>query len=294
MANNDYFKFHFHWQEIIDSLSESNKAVLYRAIIEYAKSGSIPELESTVQIVFTIIQKDIDYDNEKSKRISEKRSAAGSKHRGNQYQKKDNQNGTNVPIMNGTNVPDSEKQMIIIDEENGTNGTNVPIIKDDGTSVPNETLAHADNNPARPQINTPTCDNILSKQDIKENTPTKVVVSKKRRNNAAIAATPSNKLESRKSDFYNSLVPFLDKYPKEMLREFYEYWSESNRSMTKMRFEQQPVWELGKRLAAWARNDNKFKQYGSNRKTQQQINDEQRTIAASVVARLMQENKPVN
>lgn len=38
----------------------------------------------------------------------------------------------------------------------------------------------------------------------------------------------------------------------------------------------------------------KSNQYGSNRKTQQQINDEQRTIAASVVARLMQENKPVN
>lgn len=169
-----------------------------------------------------------------------------------------------------------------------------------GTEVERSTtLAHTDNtrtenNHARPQINTPTSDNKLSKQDNKETTPTKVGVSKKEENVAAIAATPSNKLEVRKADFYNSLVPFLDKYPKEMLRDFYEYWSESNRSMTKMRFEQQPTWEVGKRLAKWASKDNKFNQYGSNRKTQQQINDEQRTIAASVVARLMQENKPVN
>lgn len=63
-------------------------------------------------------------------------------------------------------------------------------------------------------------------------------------------------LENRRSKFYNSLVPYVGKYPKEMIRDFYDYWSETDRGVKpKMRFEKQTSWELSKRLARWERNN---------------------------------------
>lgn len=69
----------------------------------------------------------------------------------------------------------------------------------------------------------------------------------------------SSSLDSRSRMFYNSLIPYLDKYDKVMLRKFYNYWSEPNRSKTKMRFELEKTWDVGRRLATWkARDDNDF------------------------------------
>lgn len=75
---------------------------------------------------------------------------------------------------------------------------------------------------------------------------------------------------SRKDSFYQSLVPFVGKYPKEMIREFFDYWSEMNKSCTKMRFEQQPTWEVAKRLATWA---NREKDYGKSNNAVQSSGD---------------------
>lgn len=86
---------------------------------------------------------------------------------------------------------------------------------------------------------------IKGKNNIKETT-TGVVVKK----DAAKAATLS-----RKEAFYQSLIPFLGKYPKEMIRAFFDYWSELNKSGTKMRYELEKTWELPKRLATWANRE---------------------------------------
>ena len=81
------------------------------------------------------------------------------------------------------------------------------------------------------------------------NTPNVVLERKK----AAEAATLS-----RKENFGRSLIPYVDKYGKEMIREFFEYWTEMNKSKSKMRFEQQPTWETSKRLATWAKRDKNY------------------------------------
>lgn len=84
------------------------------------------------------------------------------------------------------------------------------------------------------------------------------VLSKKEKLTAAIAAT-----QKRKDEFYNSLIPFTQKYPKDMVRDFFNWWSELNKTKTKMRFEQQTTWETPKRLVTWA---NRNKEY-SNKKS---------------------------
>lgn len=86
---------------------------------------------------------------------------------------------------------------------------------------------------------------IKEKNIIKETTTD--VVAKK---DAAKAATLS-----RKDSFYHSLVPFVGQYPKEMIRAFYDYWSELNKSGTKMRYELEKTWELPRRLVTWANRE---------------------------------------
>jgi len=68
----------------------------------------------------------------------------------------------------------------------------------------------------------------------------------------------------RKANFYNSLIPYLPTYGKEQLREFFDYWSETNKSQSKMRFELEKTWEIGRRLARWSNNNKKYQDNGIN------------------------------
>lgn len=68
-----------------------------------------------------------------------------------------------------------------------------------------------------------------------------------------------NKLKERALNFKNEILTYINSYDKKMLKEFYEYWTEPNKSKTKMRFEQEKTWDLSRRLKRWASNnfDNK-------------------------------------
>lgn len=62
----------------------------------------------------------------------------------------------------------------------------------------------------------------------------------------------------RKTKFYDSLTEFVPTYGKQLIREFFDYWTEPNKSETKMKFELQKTWSLPHRLNTWARNDKNF------------------------------------
>lgn len=69
----------------------------------------------------------------------------------------------------------------------------------------------------------------------------------------SINADKSATLEFRKEEFYKSLIPFTTKYGKEMLRAFFDYWTEASPKAKKMRWEKQPAFEINLRLATWAK-----------------------------------------
>ena len=73
---------------------------------------------------------------------------------------------------------------------------------------------------------------------------------------------------TRRDEFYKSLIPFLSTYGKDMIRDFFDYWSEQNKSGTQMRFEKQPTWEVAKRLATWNKRDT-FKNQNNNKSYEQ-------------------------
>ena len=128
---------------------------------------------------------------------------------------------------------------------------------------------------------------------IKKKTNSDELVSKK---DAAIAAT-----NERKKAFEQSLVPYVDLYGSEMLREFCDYWTEKNKSGTLMRFEKQPTWETSLRLKTWDKRQKekssakREKAYESERVVYESDNERLRKECAERVAERLRraENGPM-
>lgn len=77
---------------------------------------------------------------------------------------------------------------------------------------------------------------------------------------------PSKKdlMLSRKKVFASTLEPFVSVYGKEMMNDFYKYWTEHNKSETKFKQELEKTWSLERRLETWNKNDfNKTKGNGT-------------------------------
>lgn len=93
----------------------------------------------------------------------------------------------------------------------------------------------------------------MPQSKVKEST-----VDESKKNDIVAAGKPATP-DERKKVFYDSLKPFVDKYSKEMLREFYEYWTESSPKGKKLRFEKETVFDPARRLTTWKNNEtNKF------------------------------------
>src|SRR5690242_4097779 len=76
--------------------------------------------------------------------------------------------------------------------------------------------------------------------------------------------TKNDSMDERKLEFMNKVAVHLAIYEKEMLRDFFDYWTESNEGGRKMRFEMQKVFDIKRRLRTWYKNNNRF---NGNRKS---------------------------
>lgn len=96
-------------------------------------------------------------------------------------------------------------------------------------------------------------------------TPPKVVTITK--TNTSLEVTENKKtpkktdkktLEERKLAFGNKLVPYVEKYGREMIREFFDYWTEINDGGRLMRFEKEDTFSTAHRLGRWDKNQEKY------------------------------------
>lgn len=94
--------------------------------------------------------------------------------------------------------------------------------------------------------------NELKNEDTKPEEAPKEDKPKKTKEEIAIAT------EKRKEKFYQELIPYVATYGKDMIRKFYDYWSETNKSKTRMRCETEKTWDLNLRLQNWARRNKDF------------------------------------
>lgn len=73
-------------------------------------------------------------------------------------------------------------------------------------------------------------------------------------------------INSRKQEFYNSLIPFLAIYEKEMIKEFYEYWTEHGEKDKKFRKEKEKSFNLELRLKTWFKRSKQWQKEKSSAK----------------------------
>ena len=100
----------------------------------------------------------------------------------------------------------------------------------------------------------------------KETTKNTLCLADSRIGDEAEASTNKLKLKplaERRQDFWNRLVPFVQKgvYSREMVEAFYLYWTECNENGRKMRFEMEKTYEVPRRLAMWRRREGMGKGY---------------------------------
>lgn len=68
----------------------------------------------------------------------------------------------------------------------------------------------------------------------------------------------NEKNEEKERVFKSEVWQFIDQYPETILKAFLNYWTEKNKSGTKMKWEMQETFEVSKRLATWASRDKDF------------------------------------
>lgn len=73
--------------------------------------------------------------------------------------------------------------------------------------------------------------------------------------------------EKKKRDLHKVHERFVDDvlqhdYPQQMLEAFVDYWTEPNRSGTKLRFELEKTWSTKRRLATWNKRQKDYKKTG--------------------------------
>jgi len=76
------------------------------------------------------------------------------------------------------------------------------------------------------------------------------------------AQETDNRFENRKQEFESDTASIIQKFfnvqGSNLYADFVPYWTEPNKSKTKMRFELEKTWDTKRRLQTWIRNDKKF------------------------------------
>ncbi len=269
------FVFNCDWQEVLKDFPAEVRLEVYDAIIEYAASGRLSELKPLAKMAFSFMRKEIDANNAKYDETVKRRSEAGKKGMASRYGGGEAADGSQG--QGGDEAEEAESPTNLT-KPNKANKAQQAVTKPNKTNKPQQGLTNLTN----------LTDNVydsVNDIDIEKEALTNVSAKKK------AATDVATLLEGRKAAFYDSLVPFVPVYGKELIRCFFEYWSEPNRSKTKMRCELERTWDLSRRLKTWA---NREKQYNStangtdrpdNATARQRAED-----AASTVARLLAED----
>jgi len=79
----------------------------------------------------------------------------------------------------------------------------------------------------------------------------------------------NNNISNRRNEFVFEVLSF--DYDESILNGFIDYWTEPNKSNTKMKFELNKTWKTALRLKTWATNQKKWDKPKSNKKTMSKL-----------------------
>ena len=173
-----------------------------------------------------------------------------------------------VDTLADENVTSSVENVTPIEENDITIGANVTPAVENVTPIMENVTPIAENNAPIMENFTPLEANVTpaaatdepKKKNKNEKAPTTPKEKNKRKTPPSRARNSAKTFDERRQAFIDSLTPFIPTYGMEMINAFADYWTEPNRSCSRMRFELQRTWSLPLRLATWARHDRVFAQ----------------------------------
>ena len=126
-----------------------------------------------------------------------------------------------------------------------------------------------------------------AKQVLKENKAFAKQVKESKVKEIKVNKNKKDIIKEKTEAFKNQVFEFKTKYDLDMLKAFIDYWSEPNKSMTKLLYELQKTWDIERRLSRWARNNNTFdsKQSPSQKYKQNGSLDEEISARNSKIAK---------
>ena len=151
------------------------------------------------------------------------------------------QNNKQNKSVNGSISNDCDRKLFVNNKQNNNQITN---------NVTNKAEESSPYNPYKEEI--------IKKKEYKE---TSNFIKLEEKKVKLSFATEQKNMQGRSDNFYQSLVPYVEIYGKEMIRAFYDYWTEPNRSKTKMKFELERTWDTKRRLNTWSNRDKKKHQH---------------------------------
>ena len=81
------------------------------------------------------------------------------------------------------------------------------------------------------------------------------ITNKQPTNNQQNIESKQAEMLKRRDEFTQALSEYKDIYERDMLNAFWKYWTEPNKSKTRMRFEMEKTWDMGRRLARWEKGN---------------------------------------
>lgn len=255
------FEFRKSWFDAIREMPAQVRLEVYEAIIEYGISGRVPDLKAMARMAFGFVKGDMD--REETMRahraaLSETRRRAASARWGKEEDTADN--AGNVLHMQNKDLHMQNNNLHMQNENlhnakiNEKNSTSLIIKNKEERELykskkknkqEKEKLVKVSVAQKRDDVPNPTFDADNKGHDIETNVEAKT--SEAPADTSPVLAD----VEARCSKFYDSLVPYMEKYGKKMIRRFYDYWTEPTRSGKKLRFELERTWSLQRRLATW-------------------------------------------
>lgn len=97
------FLMYLDYEEQFSLLSDEELGQLMRAIMQYEKTGNIPELSGVVKMAFSFIKQQLDRDEEKWQEEKKKRSEAGKKGMAKRWKKEEQQDNNDISQDNKNN-----------------------------------------------------------------------------------------------------------------------------------------------------------------------------------------------
>lgn len=95
-------------------------------------------------------------------------------------------------------------------------------------------------------------DSYQDKQQASNKQTNKRVTNKQQATNKQLTTNNNDNKEIK--DLYTELIPFASEFGKELVRDFYDYWSEENKK-GKQRWELEKTWDTKRRLSRWNKNN---------------------------------------